>query len=143
MSFLFLGSSHPGIILSPSSANVVGSKTGATAYAGIQFNASGEEFKTDSDGNSAYDVSRGLYIDSGDPDNVWIQWTRTGGTLGDWNSDDAGDARVQLSSSRSWRILRAGLGTDTIIGDFDFYDAVTGGGLLASVSLTFTATWDV
>lgn len=132
-----------GLTVSPSSANISGASTGVTAYAGISYNSSGEEFKTDTSGNSGYTVSRGNWLDVGTAAEVWVQMTRTGGTLGSWNSEDAGSTRLQLNTTRSWRILRTSPdGSDSIIADFDFYDAASGGNLLASVNFQCTATYN-
>lgn len=139
-----LMSSYAGLSVSLDTSDITGIKTGGSAYAGIKFQADGEEFKTPANGDSTYTVSRGMWLDAGEAANVWIQWVRSGGTLGDWNSEDAGDARVQLSADRAWRIIRTGVGTDTIIGEFKAYDAASGGAELgATGTLTFSATQDV
>lgn len=129
-----------GIVLSPSNSNVSGFSDTTNVYAGVQFQTGGTEYKTPLTGGSGYTVSLGLWIDEGDPSDVWIQWTRTGGTLGDWNSADSGDTRLQLSSNRQWRIVRSSVGLSSIIGNFKFYDAASGGNLLHTTSnRTFSA----
>jgi len=128
------------LILSPSSANVTGFDIVGPVYAGIQFLASGEEWSTGFLGSPSFDRARGLWIDRGDPSRVWVQWVRSGGTLGDWNSADAGDTILQMDVDRAWRIERPALGQSTIIGTFNFYNAGVGGDLLATTDeLTFTA----
>ena len=137
-------STHSGLLVSLNTNSVTGVSSGVTAYAGIKYQADGEEFKTPTAGTINYITTRGLWINSGEPGSVWIQWVRSGGTLGDWNSEDAGDARVQMTSDRAWRILRATVGSATIIGEFKAYDAATGGVELgATGTLTFTAQQDV
>jgi len=135
--------SHPGLNVSPSTSDITGTKAAATAYAGIKIQADGEEFRTPANGDSGYTTTLGLWLDSGAPENVWVQWTRSGGSLGDWNDTDDGDARLQLSADRNWRIARTSSGTDTIIGTFDFFDAASGGVQIGtSGERTFTATYD-
>ncbi len=136
---------YRGPLVSPSNANVVGAKAGATAYAGVQFNSDGIEYKTPTNGDSAYNTSLGAWLDRGLNSAVWVQWTRTGGTEADWNSQDSGDGRNQLSTSAQWRILISGAGpNNTIIGYFEFWDAASDGNLLHTTdSRTFTAEWIV
>lgn len=132
-----------GVQVSASSASVFGSKVG-TAYAGVQFNSDGVEYKTPVDGDIGYSISLGAWLDRGLNSQAWVQWHRTGGTLGDWNSADDGDSRLVLSTSRAWRIVRNGPGVNTIIGYFEFWDAATDGNLLQTTgSRTFTADWIV
>lgn len=136
-----LSAAHP-LVLSPDTGDVNGLAVLATCFAGIQYQPGGQEFEAAGD-NSAYDQSRGSWLDIGSGDDVWIQWVRSGGTLGDWNDEDAGDARLQMTANRSWRIKRESVGFDTIIGTFNFYNASSGGSLIANTgSLTFDATVD-
>lgn len=139
--FLFMGRGHGKLSVSPSTASVTGLVSGATAYAGIQFNTSGEEFNTPT-GGSSYTSSRGDWLDVGNSDEVWVECNITGGTLGAWNSDNAGTgSRLSLDTTRSWRMLRSTTGTDTTFATFDFYNAASGGNLIGSTGeLVFTAT---
>ena len=132
------------LLLSPSTVNVGDMVVTPTeAYAGIKFFSTGTEYRTVHAG-SLYTTSRGPWLDQGQASKVWIKWTRTGGTLGDWNDDDAGDARLNFDGSDyAWRIVRPAVGTDTIIGNFTFWDAETDGNQLATTgNLTFTAEVD-
>ena len=115
-----------------------------TAYAGVEFQSDGEQYKTPITGpNSTYSTDQGDWLTHGDASDVWVTCTITGGTLGSFNSEDAGQGtRLQLNTSRAWRIVKSSPGTDTIIATFDFHDASSGGNLLDSISITFTATHD-
>ena len=125
--------------VSPSSADVAGADFSGPIYAGVQFNSDGTEYKTNTTGGISYNTSLGAWLDSGLNSEVWVQWHRTGGSLGDWNSDDSGDTRLVLSTSRQWRITSSS-GTRSIIGYFEFWDAVSGGNLLHTTgSRIFTA----
>lgn len=140
---LIIAASRPfPIILSPSTLGVgCVVDVGATGYAGILYNANGTELSTgDTATLEIYNESRGNWLDVGDASRVWIQWSRSGGTLADWNQTDSGDARLQCSAGNySWCIKRSTAGTSTIIGAFNFYDAASGGNLLATTgNITFS-----
>ncbi len=131
----------PGLILSPNTLNITGSKFSGTGHAGIEFRSDGTEFKTPINGNSGYTVDLGKWIDVGAPGDVWIQRTITGGSLGSFNSEDAGSGRLRLNVTRAFRIERASLGSDNLTCTFDFFDAASGGNNLYSFSRTFTASY--
>lgn len=99
----------------------------ANCYAGAQFATSGINYEITA---SAGYANVGTWLDAGTASDVWVQWVRTGGTLGAWNSINPGTGRVQVSTTRTYRIVRATTGTDTIIGYFRAYDAASGGNLL-------------
>lgn len=123
----------PSVLVSPSTADVSMGIFGATAYAGVQYRSDGTEFVThNNNGSSAYSVARDDWLDRGLNSQVWVEWIRTGGTLGDWNSQDDGDTRLAMTATRAWRITRVASGEDTIIGRHDFYDAASGGNLIGS-----------
>ena len=109
---------------------------GSACYAGVQFNTSGIEYEYTAAGSAT--SSQGNWLDSGLSSEVWVEWTRTGGTLGAWNSINPGTIRRQLSSTWSYRIIRSTNGTNTIAGYFKMYDAASGGNTLWTGP---TATW--
>ena len=132
------------LALSPTTSDVTGTVADPNDnYAGIKFFSNGTHFKTGVGATSeSYGSSLGNWLDQGNANRVWIQWVRTGGTLGDWNVTDAGDSRLNFDGSDyAWCISRTSLGTNSIIGHFDFYDAESGGNLLASTgTITISAT---
>lgn len=133
----------PILILSPAPFGVTGVVLDAPCFAGVQYKPDGSELAAQ-DASSSFVISRGNWLNKGDSNSVYIQWTRTGGTLADWNSTDSGDARVQMNINRQWRIIRSILGVDTITGKFDFWNDATGGSLIATTGIiTFTAERDI
>lgn len=114
----------------------------ATCYAGAYILSNGFHYEYTS---TAGGSSVGTWLVSGTAAEVWSMWTRTGGTLSDWNSLGSGtnNVRQQQSTSRYWRLLRSSIGTNTIIGYWRAYDAASGGNLLdTSASGTYSATYE-
>ncbi len=137
-----VGSMTPkSLILSPSSSDVNTTNTTPLVYAGITFLANGTEYATPAAGTIGYTAPRGTWVTRGDPGEVWIQWVRTGGTLGDWNSEDDGDLRLRLDVDRAWRLVSTGIGVHTIIGSFDFYTSSVGGDLLDTTGELTIEAW--
>jgi len=127
-------SSGPSV--SPSGNGDSNYRYGSTCYAGVQFNANGTEYEYTASGSAS--SNQGAWLDSGLNSQVWVLWTRTGGTLSSWNSLNPGTVRRQLSTTRSYRINRTTNGTNTISGYFRMYDAASSGNLLWTGP---TATW--
>ena len=134
---------HAGVAspaVSPLTVAVTGIVSGGNGYAGISYNLSGEEFKTATT-TSSYDTSAGNWLDAGLSSGVWVESTITGGTLGSFNSEDAGQGvRLQLSTTRNFRMVQTVNGTSTTFATFDFYDAASGGSLIGTVDVVFSAT---
>lgn len=118
------------------------SRLNAACYAGYFIGNDGNE--------EEYSVSGGVenttqWLDAGNASDVWSMWTRTSGTLSDWNSLGSGNnnVRLNLGTNRSFRIIRSSTGTSTIIGYTRAYDAATGGNLLQTTStVTWSATYE-
>jgi hypothetical protein len=113
----------------------------AACYSGCAFYATGIEYEYNS---AASLVSSRTWLTAGIADDVWLMWTRTGGSLSDWDSLGSGknNIRQNCASTQAFRIIDsissgAG-GAETIIGYFRFYDAASGGNLLDTTS---GATW--
>ena len=104
-------------------------QTGTATYAGMNFQTNGYEYEYTSQGTNA---SASQYVTGGDSSEVWIRWTRTGGTLSDWNSLGGGyhNVRRQVSSNVPYRLIQTVPGFSTIIGYIRAYDAASGGNLL-------------
>lgn len=135
--WLTLEGSVPAPTVSARADGRVNSFLDNTCYSGCAFYTSGLEYEYNSNGSVTNSTT---WLDSGVSDDVWVMWTRTGGTLSDWNSLGSGshNVRLQVSSTRAYRIVRSSNGTSTIIGYYRFYDAATGGTLLDTTS---GATW--
>lgn len=110
-------------------------------FSGIQFANSGTEYEYNPSGSLTNGVA---WLLSGNAADVWVVWSRTGGTLSDWDSLGSGtnNVRLNLATGRSWRIVdtissTVG-GAETIIGDHKLWDAASGGNLLADGP---SATW--
>lgn len=111
------------------------SRLNATCFSGAQLASSGTEYEYSATGSLTNSTT---WLDAGSAGDVWAEWTRTGGTLSDWNSLTPGSGRHQLSTTRSWRIVRSTIGTNTIIGYWTLWDAASGGSALQT---TTGATW--
>jgi hypothetical protein len=121
----------------------VNSRLDNWCYAGQVFYTTGIAYEyTPSSG-----ITAGFtYLTAGDAADVWIMWTRTGGTLSDWDSLGGGNNNVRrnITSNIAYRLVdkissTAG-GAETITGYFRAYDAASGGNLLATSStVTYSA----
>jgi len=125
-----------GPIVSPSAANIIGLTVVVPCFAGIQIGSSGAENSTPTNGDQNYTLSRGNWLDRGASSDVWVDRIIT---LGSFNSEDAGAGRLNLGGTRQFRVVRSTIGTNTTNCTFNYYDAATGGNLIGSVSLVFTA----
>lgn len=128
-----------GFQLSPAADGCNNIVISGTCFGGPIFLNTGAEQEYTSTGGV---TSKGDWLDSGDPAGVWVMWTRTGGTLSDWNSLGGGNenVRLNLGTTRNFRIQRAAQGISSLQGYFRFYDAATGGNLLYT---TNTVSWTV
>ena len=136
-----IGSLAPrGLLLSPSLHGVIGANHSTDVYAGITFYANGEEKSTPSSGSYNYFRSRGLWLDRGNPERVWIQWVYASG--GTWSYVDSGSTRLQMDVDREWCIIKLRFDSEeTIRGRFDFYNAGVDGSLIATTGdISFTAS---
>jgi len=109
---------------------------------GIQFNTNGIEYGCNNAGVFNLTAGRGNWLDSGAASSVWVQWNRTSGAT-DWSPGYTGTngVRLNLGTTRSWLGIDtnpSGGSTFSISGYFTFYNAASGGTLLAT---TTTATW--
>jgi len=109
-----------------------------TCYAGIQFVSSGDEREYTSTGGTS---SVGSWLDSGSGSEVWVERVVTAGS---WNSIDPGAGRHQLSTTRSFRVIRSSAGVQSVTGYFKFWDAASGGSLLQqTASATYSAEYTI
>lgn len=111
-------------------------RSSGTVYGGPRFLNTGAEQEYTNTGGV---TSKGNWLDSGASSEVWVEWTRTGGSLANWDVWP-GAGRHQLSTTRSYQINRSSAGVESIAGYFRFYDAASGGNLLQQTS---TVTWSI
>lgn len=106
-------------------------------YVGFQLQNDGDEYEYGSTGSL---TNLTTWLDSGSASDAWVTWNRTGGTESDWNNIGSGNngVRLNLGTTRSFRLLTVGFGVDTITGYCQFHDAASGGNLLQTTS---TVTW--
>lgn len=109
-----------------------------TCYATVSFNLGGTEYMNSGATDTGYTTSRGAWLDSGLNSEVWINRIINSGTL---NRFDAGAGRKVMSSTRTYGISTTS-GTKTTGMTFEFWDAASGGNLLATVTYNLKATID-
>ena len=112
------------IIVSPATTGDYNSASSGTVYAGVSFNSDSVEYEYNAVGGQ---YSLGNWLDSGLNSEVWVERVITSGSF---NSIDAGAGRLQLSTTRSFRLSRSASGSKTCQVTFNFYDAASGGNLL-------------
>lgn len=120
--------------ISPETGGVSKTRFNNDCYAGVRFNASGNE---DTLGpTNGWVNDRGTWLDSGDVAEVWVQRVVNSGSL---NNDDPGTGRLQLNTTREFSVVRTFVGTQSANVTFNFYDAASGGNLLDSVTYNIIA----
>ena len=112
-----------------------------SCYVGLAFYTTGLEYEYNSSGSITNSTT---WLTSGNASNVWIMWTRTGGSQSDWDSLGVGynNVRRQVTGTIAYRLVdtvsSAAGGAETITGYIRAYDAASGGNLLDTGP---TATW--
>ena len=108
----------------------------ATVIAGVAYNGDGTEDASTAAG--LYTVSRGSWLTSGSPSEVWLERTINSGTL---TNSDPGTGRHQLNLVRTLAVQDTTIpgGAVTCNVTVEFYDAATGGNLLDAVTYTLSA----
>ena len=103
---------------------------------GVEYRSNGNE--RGSTGAGVYSTVRGAWLTSGTGAEVWLERTLNTGTL---NNSDPGAGRLQMNSSRIYAVEDTSIpgGPVTCNVTFDFYDAVSGGNLLDTVTFTLSA----
>lgn len=131
---------EPALAVSPSPDNITRTiVVSGTAYAILEFNTSGAEFANASGGSTAMTHPRGSWLVAGTSAEVWVERVLDSGTL---NYADPGAGRLQLNTTRTYGISRTITGIRTTTVTFNFYDAASGGNLLGSATIVFTAEVD-
>lgn len=109
-------------------------------YSGVRFATSGQEREYLASGGTTY---VGDWLISGNPSEVWVAYTRTGGNNTSWDSGQTNGTRYQLNVDRSFWMrdgTAAGGGRD-ITGYFTMYDASTGGNVLGTSQTANYSAW--
>jgi len=102
-------------------------------YSGFLLVNDGQEYEINNLGNG---VSGTTWLDSGSASEVWAQWVKTSGST--WNSSDPGSGRLQLSTSRTWRLIQTSTGIRTITGYVIFWPSASGG---SPIYTSATVSW--
>ena len=98
---------------------------------GLRFDpTSGDEFRCTAAGS--YNINRGQWLDQGVGAQVWVVFNRTGGTRTNWDNGKISGTRYNIASTQTFELSQNIVGSRTIIGQFQFYDAASGGTLLDS-----------
>ena len=126
--------------VSPTGGLKAKSTTGfATCFSNLRFGADGVEYLNNIGLADNFVTSIGPWLDSGLAENVWIEYTITGGDPGTLNGHDPGSGRLQMNVDRDFGHVKTILGTGDVTFTLDFYNAEVGGNLLDSVSYTLRA----
>ncbi len=132
---VFTAASGPEV--SAVSTNVDRLRSGNTCFAGVRYFNDGNEKSSTNSGS--FTQSRGAWLDSGLPEEVWVSRVINSGTL---NWVDAGAARAQLSVNRTYGVKRTSAGTHTANITCSFWDAASGGNLLDTATYTLRAQFE-
>lgn len=131
--------SSASVVVDASDSDVNLLKIGATAYAGVQYNSSGVEYRNANGGSTSFTTSRGNWLAAGAAADVWVQRVVNSGSL---NWTDSGSGRLQLNTTRQFGVSQSSTGVATANVTFNFYDAASGGTLLDSVTIDLSATYE-
>lgn len=108
------------------------STAGGTCYAGWDIRSNGSAYKVNA--NGTFSLVTPPWLSAGENSDVWVARTINSGTL---STDEIGSGRAALTSDRMVRIQTTGFKTTTIT--LNFYDAASGGNLLASKQIVLEA----
>lgn len=115
-------------------------RAGDDCYAGFELDSDGTVDEISSLGTNNYTGGGGTWLNSGLASSVWVERTIIGGSPGTLNSDDPGTGRLNLGTTRAYSCVEVtATQTHTVQVTFDFYDAASGGNLIASKTVTFSA----
>lgn len=111
-------------------------------FSNLRFGADGIEYLNNVGLFDNFVTSIGPWLESGLAEDVWIEYTITGGDPGTFNAHDPGTGRLQMNVDRDFGVTEPVFGTSDVSFTLDFYNAPVGGNLLASVSYTLRAFAD-
>jgi len=106
-----------------------------TCYVGVEFNTDGNEYNYATGYATTPLENKGVWLDTGTSDQVWVAWTNTAGTI---FVGKVSGTRYQINTSQLFyrTVTRNLTGTNTTscTGYFTFYDAASGGNTLQTTS---------
>lgn len=109
-------------------------------FSNLRFGADGIEYINSIALSDTFSSSIGPWLDSGSAEDVWIEYTITGGDPGTLNGHDPGSGRLQMNADRDFGVTEnVMLETHTCTFTLDFWNAAVGGALLESVQYTLRA----
>ncbi len=114
--------------------NNVENSRSSPCWAAWKADADGDKYNSANDGG--YSSSYKTWLTLGLNSQVWVERTINSGTF----ARDFGAARVIMTADRELGIFRSTSGTDNGNATVRFYDAASGGNLLATGTLTLQAT---
>ena len=81
-----------------------GSRLDNACYVGLAFYTTGLEYEYNSSGSITNSVT---WLTAGSASDVWIMWTRTGGSLSDWDSLGGGynNVRRNVTGTIAYRLV--------------------------------------
>jgi hypothetical protein len=109
---------------------------------GARFSTTGDEFRCND--NGSYNDNRGAWLDTGVSSDVWVVFLRDSGST-NWDNGKVPGTRYNINVNQTFEMSRGTVGSNSISGEFEFYDAASGGNLLDAGPLnqTWTATQTV
>ena len=115
-------------------------RAGANCFAQMRIATDGEEHFNAVSGIDDFSGTNEVWLTKGNSSNVWIERVITGGTPGTLNHHDPGAGRLQLNVDRDYGIVEVTtLDVHTVNFDLNFYDAASGGNLLATANYSLRA----
>lgn len=120
-------------IVSLNTSNVSQSTVIGTCYANLRYSSTGEEFQNSNAIVNNYTLSRGNWLDAGDPSDVWLERTINSGSL----NLDPGGGRLIMTSNRSFQCIDTNPGaggSQSANLDIEMWDAASGGSTFDSVA---------
>lgn len=130
-----------GLAVNEDTLNISWSNDAALVYAGVELRNDGTTYRNLNGGVSAIGPLTD-WLASGTAAEVWVERVISSGTL---NSLDPGTGRLQLNTTRYYRVVDGNIAGGAVVCVFtlNFYDAASGGNLLGSTSVTLSANREV
>lgn len=107
-------------------------------YALLAYNADGYEYNNTPFSSGTANNQLSTWLEAGSSSDVWVERTINSGTL----DFDAGAGRLNLGTTRLFGVQQLdGDGSGVALANvtFNFYDAASGGNLLDSITVSFSA----
>lgn len=106
--------------------------TAVDAYANMELNTDGTLNHNNIASNDNFITFNENWLEGGNSSNVWVERDNLAGTPGTLNGYDPGAGRLQLNTTRQYGVVETTTTeTHTCTFDLTFYDAASGGAILA------------